>query len=108
MIGICENGIVSFGMECTAAKGCVAFNGQEGNGVESGDEVRDAAYSDAMLHSIRGTPACCRDVLFVVTEGDEGWCGARVVEEVKVGEEIATTCHMMGGATVWDRVRRLH
>ena len=94
-------------MECTAAKGGVAFDGMEGNGVEGGNEVRDAAYSDAMLYGVCGTPSCCRDVVFVVTEGDEGWCGSGVVEKMKFREEIATTCHVVSGATVWDRVRRL-
>ena len=82
----------------------MTFDGKEGDRVEGWNEVGDASNADAVLHSICGTPACCRDVLFVVAKSDEWWSGARVLEEVKLGEKVATSCHVMGGATVWDGI----
>jgi hypothetical protein len=48
------------------------------------------------------SPSCSWDVLFVVAEGDDGWCCPCVFEAVEFAEEVSSASEMVSGATIWD------
>ena len=70
MCGVSHSCHVCFGMESTASKGGVPFDGQEGDGVEGGNKKSLSFYSFISFDIVHCAPADGFHCLLVITEGN--------------------------------------
>ena len=102
MVRVREDCIICLCVKGAAQKRRVSFNGKDGDVVEGRDKVGNATNAEAMFHGIGDPPASGRNGVFVVAESDEWWCGIRIFVVMKFGEEVLSSSHVVGGATVRD------